>query len=55
MSEHGEKLDEKTKTEVQEALEAAKKGNLLYRNSQQLITDVNFTKILNCVHQLFYI
>jgi hypothetical protein len=34
LSEHGEKLDEKTKTEVQEALEAAKKGNQLYRNSQ---------------------
>ena len=27
LSEHGEKLDEKTKTEVQEALEAAKKGS----------------------------
>lgn len=27
LSEHGEKLDEKTKTEVQEALEAAKKGD----------------------------
>ena len=34
LSEHGEKLDEKTKTEVQEALEAAKKGNLLYFNLQ---------------------
>lgn len=29
LNEHGEKLDEKTKTEVQEALETAKKGTAM--------------------------
>jgi hypothetical protein len=54
LNEHGEKLDEKTKTEVQEALEAAKKGTFYYRYSA-LITDFNFKMIRNSVHQLFHI
>jgi hypothetical protein len=40
LNEHGEKLDEKTKTEVSDALEAAKKGtkqkdNLLHSSQSQ--------------------